>query len=47
MTSRSRRTVRSGLLALGACLQIAACTPNHAIQEISLASTTIRAGTTS
>ena len=25
-----------GPLALGACLQIAACTPNHAIQEISL-----------
>jgi galactonate dehydratase len=29
-----------GPLALGACLQIAACTPNHAIQEISLGSTT-------
>jgi galactonate dehydratase len=25
-----------GPLALGACLQIAACTPNHAIQEVSL-----------
>src|SRR5947208_5140928 len=25
-----------GPIALGACLQIAACTPNHAIQEISL-----------
>src|SRR5213075_3219616 len=25
-----------GPLALGACLQMAACTPNHAIQEISL-----------
>jgi len=25
-----------GPLALGACLQVAACTPNHAIQEISL-----------
>ena len=36
MTSRSRRIARSGRWRSAACLQIAACTPNHAIQEISL-----------
>ena len=36
MTSRSRRIARSGRWRSASCLQLAACTPNVAIQEMSL-----------